>query len=233
MLTVLFILFTIGFWPHLARAIQILPPCTATGNCQLCDFVLGFMNIMRWGFGVVGAVAILFIIIAGIGWVTSQGQADKIKKAKNRVVAIVIGLTIMLLSWQITNFIVATFTLSNAPGTIASKQTKPSLFSNNSTIWYNICSGNPNQPCAGKGDGSPCRNGAGYCLTDPITRKSECKEEGISTCTFLATDVNFKKYYSEYSCRPKSECDFNRDLGSGYCDDSTNTNCCAPSTINN
>lgn len=213
-----------------ALALQILPPCTATGNCQLCDFVLGFMNIMRWGFGVVGAIALLFIIIAGVSLILAQGSPDKVKKAKNRIVAVVIGLAIILLAWQITNFLVATFTLSNNPDKTASQQTKPKLFSNNGTIWYNICSNSTNS-CAGKGDGAPCNNGNGYCLTDPASKIAAC-QTGQTACAFLASDFNFKKYYEGYTCQPKESCDFNRDLGPGYCGNS-NSNCCALKNITN
>ena len=149
-------LLSLSLVPQLARALQVLPPCTATGNCQLCDFILGFMNIMRWGFQIVGGVALLFIIISGLNWIMSQGQPDKIKKAQNRIIAVVTGLAIMLVAWQITNFTVATLALKNNPGVFPSQQKKPSLFSTaNNTIWYNICSTNAEGSCLGRGDGAP------------------------------------------------------------------------------
>ncbi|MCX6784337.1 MAG: pilin [Candidatus Komeilibacteria bacterium] len=219
----------VAFLPRLATAIQVLPPCTATGNCQLCDFVLGFMNIMRWGFGIVGAVAILFLIIAGLGWIMSQGSPDKIKKAKNRVIGVVTGLAIMLVAWQVTNFLVAAFALNNNPGQAAKIQTSPSLFSfNNGTVWYNVCSGSLGaRACSGRGDGAPCEQGAGYCL------KGQCQSGGKLACEFLSTDPDFKKYFTNYACQEQSLCDFNQDLGQGYCggDDYENTHCCLPKNL--
>lgn len=61
--------------------------------------------ILNWVYGVIGLVAVAMIIIGAIQYVTSQGSADKAKKAKNTILYAVIGLVIVLLAAAITSFV--------------------------------------------------------------------------------------------------------------------------------
>lgn len=56
--------------------------------------------------GVLGVVAVLVIIIGGIMYVTSTGDASMITRAKNMIQYAIIGLIISLLAWAIVNFVV-------------------------------------------------------------------------------------------------------------------------------
>lgn len=54
---------------------------------------------------VLGIVFIILIIYAGLSWMTSAGSEEKITKAKKTMAAAVIGLTIVLLAYAITAFV--------------------------------------------------------------------------------------------------------------------------------
>ena len=56
-------------------------------------------------FGVVGLVAVIIIILGGISYLTSQGDANKVKKGKDTILYGIIGLVIVLLAYAIVNFV--------------------------------------------------------------------------------------------------------------------------------
>ena len=55
---------------------------------------------------VLGIVAVVIIIIGGINYMTSSGDAGKVKKAKDTILYGVIGLVICVLSFAIVNFVI-------------------------------------------------------------------------------------------------------------------------------
>ena len=55
--------------------------------------------------GIVAVIAVIMIIIAGIEFTTSRGDATKTKKARDTIIYSVIGLVIALLSFAIVNFV--------------------------------------------------------------------------------------------------------------------------------
>lgn len=56
---------------------------------------------------IVGIVAVIMLIIGGIRYVTSGGDAKKVTDAKNTVLYAVIGLIISLLAFAIVNFVIS------------------------------------------------------------------------------------------------------------------------------
>ena len=50
--------------PNLGQA-QILPACTVTGNCGICDFIDTFVNIIRWILGILAGTALFFLVWHG------------------------------------------------------------------------------------------------------------------------------------------------------------------------
>jgi len=63
------------------------------------------MVIINFALGVIGFVAVAFIIIGGVQYMTSQGDPGKITRAKNTIMYSVIGLIISLLAFAIVNFV--------------------------------------------------------------------------------------------------------------------------------
>lgn len=55
---------------------------------------------------VLGIVAVVFIIIGGINYMTSMGDAGKAKKARDTILYAVIGLIICVLAYAIVNFVI-------------------------------------------------------------------------------------------------------------------------------
>ena len=57
---------------------------------------------------IVGIIAVIMLIVGGIRYITSGGDAKKVTDAKNTVLYAIIGLVICLLAFAIVNFVVAT-----------------------------------------------------------------------------------------------------------------------------
>lgn len=74
-----------------------------SGN-DLKNAVIGIINGVV---GVLGLVAVVVIIIGGINYMTSSGDAAKVKKAKDTILYGVIGLVICVLAFAIVNFVIA------------------------------------------------------------------------------------------------------------------------------
>lgn len=64
---------------------------------------------IRIALGLVGVVFFVLIFYAAFTWMTSQGEEEKIKKARNTIIASVIGLLLVVSSWAITNIITTSF----------------------------------------------------------------------------------------------------------------------------
>jgi hypothetical protein len=54
----------------------------------------------------VGAVSVIYIIIAGLKYVTANGDAKATESAKNTILFAVIGLVVAIASYAIVNFVV-------------------------------------------------------------------------------------------------------------------------------
>ena len=66
-------------------------------------------NVINTLLFVVGVASVIVIIVSGIYYVISAGNADTVKKAKNALVYAVVGLVIALLSYTIVNYVVNIF----------------------------------------------------------------------------------------------------------------------------
>jgi predicted benzoate:H+ symporter BenE len=84
-------------------ASQVGIPNTGVDENNLLQSVLGLV------FFFFGVVATLTIIFAGIMYVTSEGNADKAKRAKNAILYGVVGLVVTLLAFSIVGFILNWF----------------------------------------------------------------------------------------------------------------------------
>jgi len=75
----------------------------AGGSNTLEDNVV---NIINGIIAVLGLVAVIVIIIGGVGYMTSAGDAGKVKKAKDTILYGVIGLIVCVLAFAIVNFVI-------------------------------------------------------------------------------------------------------------------------------
>ena len=70
---------------------------TLAGNIQ---------GIINGVIAALGIVAVIVIIIGGVSYMTSTGDAGKVKKAKDTILYGVIGLVICVLAFAIVNFVI-------------------------------------------------------------------------------------------------------------------------------
>ena len=79
--------------------------CAGAGDqATVSEVIIGIVN----GFvGIMTLVAVIFIVVGGVNYMTSAGDAGKIQKAKNTILYAVIGLIICVLAFAIVNFVVA------------------------------------------------------------------------------------------------------------------------------
>lgn len=81
-----------------APAVKIKDPNTTS----VAD-IIG--KVIDWVLLLVGAITVLFIIYAGIMYVTSSGNKDQIEKAKQTLTYAVIGLIVIILAGVIVNLV--------------------------------------------------------------------------------------------------------------------------------
>lgn len=72
-------------------------------------------NIIRIILGLLGIVFVILVIYGGFLYMSSAGEGEKVKKAKNVIVYAAIGVVIIVLAYAITTFIVGAI-LSSAGG---------------------------------------------------------------------------------------------------------------------
>jgi len=66
-------------------------------------------NILNLAYFLAGLIAVIVIIIAGITYATSGGNAASMTKAKNMILYSVIGLVVIIAAFAITNFVTGRF----------------------------------------------------------------------------------------------------------------------------
>ena len=74
------------------------------GSDTLWDNIQAIINAV---IGVLGLICVVIIIIGGVNYMTSSGDAGKVKKAKDTILYGIIGLVICVLAFAIVNFVLA------------------------------------------------------------------------------------------------------------------------------
>lgn len=74
------------------------------GGNDLRGSVTGILNAV---IGVLSFVCVVVIIIGGVTYMTSSGDAGKVKKAKDTILYGVIGLAVCVLAFAIVNFVIS------------------------------------------------------------------------------------------------------------------------------
>lgn len=63
-------------------------------------------NVIKVALGLVGSLALLLFIYGGLMWMTSAGNADRLKRGLDTLVWAAIGLIVILGSYTIVNFVI-------------------------------------------------------------------------------------------------------------------------------
>jgi hypothetical protein len=78
-----------------------LPSVSATGGNGYNDL----QTILTIVFGVIGAVAVIFVIIGALKYITSQGDPQSTAKAKDTILYAIIGLVLALSAELIVTYV--------------------------------------------------------------------------------------------------------------------------------
>lgn len=77
--------------------------CNTTGTNDLNKYIKNIVNILLF---IIGAVAVIMIIIGGLRYVLSGGDSSSTKSAKDTVLYAVVGLIVAVSAYAIVNFVV-------------------------------------------------------------------------------------------------------------------------------
>lgn len=72
----------------------------------LGDQVKTIVNVLLY---ILGAIAVVMIVIGGIRYTTSNGDSSNIKSAKDTILYSVVGLIVAILAYSIINFVLSSF----------------------------------------------------------------------------------------------------------------------------
>lgn len=101
--------------PLFAGTNSIGTACDGVSNSSFCAsrrenangaFAASLTNTLLF---VLGIVAVVMIIVGGIKYATANGDASKVKSAKDTVMYSVVGLIVAIMAWGIVTFVVGRF----------------------------------------------------------------------------------------------------------------------------
>lgn len=85
-----------------AADVPAVSPVTPGGDLSISSVL---SNIITWILGLAGGIAVLFLILGGLQYITSSGNKDRAEKAKQTILYAVIGLIVIALSFVIVAFV--------------------------------------------------------------------------------------------------------------------------------
>jgi len=56
---------------------------------------------------IAGSVAVIVIVVAGISYISANGDAEKIKKSKNAIIYSLVGLIVIIVGQALINFVIS------------------------------------------------------------------------------------------------------------------------------
>ena len=80
---------------------------------QGCDGEQGlFRTITNILLFIIGAIAVIMLVIGGIRYTTSNGDSNQVTAAKNTILYAIIGIIVAILAYAVVNFVITSFTTS-------------------------------------------------------------------------------------------------------------------------
>ena len=92
------------------------------------------INILNAVIGVAALVSVIWIVIGGASYITSSGDPNKVKKARETIIFACIGLVVCVLAFAIVNFVISRFIKNELP---ASSYTSKSACEKAGFTWKN------------------------------------------------------------------------------------------------
>jgi hypothetical protein len=80
--------------------------CNRTGTRAFPDVLSSITDLLLF---IVGAIAVIVIIVGGVRYVTSGGDQTAVTSAKNTILYAVIGLVVAFMAYAIVKFVVGQF----------------------------------------------------------------------------------------------------------------------------
>lgn len=113
-LSVMLISFMLAILPMTVSAAGLWDGCENVTDSVICDsyddkdedvnnFVGNLMDVLIW---IVGVAAVIMIIVGGVKYITSGGDANKLTSAKNTILYSVVGLVVALFAYAIVTWII-------------------------------------------------------------------------------------------------------------------------------
>lgn len=85
-----------------ADGLPVVTPVTPGGDLSISSVL---STVIYWVLGLAGGIAVLFLILGGLQYITSSGNKDKAEQAKKTILYAVIGLIVIALSFVIVAFV--------------------------------------------------------------------------------------------------------------------------------
>jgi len=80
--------------------------CSSTKTDNLTTYIKTIVNVLLF---VLGTVSVVTIIVAGVRYTTSHGEAKAVAAAKDTLMYSVIGLVVAIMEYAIVNFVIGAF----------------------------------------------------------------------------------------------------------------------------
>lgn len=91
-----------NFSEGLDGGINAATPEGSQDDLNISSVILQVVNVLLY---IVGAIAVIMIIVGGFKYVTSGGDSAGVTSAKNTILYAVIGLVVALLAFALVNFV--------------------------------------------------------------------------------------------------------------------------------
>lgn len=77
-----------------------------TGGAKSSDLTSVFQLVTNILLFLIGAISVIMIVVGGIKYTTSNGNAEQIKSAKNTIMYAIVGVIVAILAYAVVNFVI-------------------------------------------------------------------------------------------------------------------------------
>lgn len=78
----------------------------SNNNKSLTGSLSTIVNVLLF---ILGAIAVIMVVVGGIRYVTSDGDPGKAKSARDTILYAIVGIVVALLAYAIVNFVIKSF----------------------------------------------------------------------------------------------------------------------------
>lgn len=93
--------------PAIAQDAQCKGAKAVGGDCTSFEFNKAIENITSTLFYIIGAISVIFLLIGAIRYITSTGDASRIKQAKDTIFYALAGVIIAIVAQAIIAFVIS------------------------------------------------------------------------------------------------------------------------------